>query len=198
MSKTCDFGTWLEDSLRDQFVCGIHSETVRQRLFAEDKLDFAKAFNLAVSMEAAEKDAAMVDGSRKPASDGTSTVASCQAIAASTSRRRKDGARGPWQPRGAERGASAGRGGRVSGWQAGTAASVGKRRDAHCNACGGTHGTETCRFARYVCKVCNKQGHLQRVCPLMVDTHSMEVKNMVRQGETYSEDSDMSDEFQIL
>ncbi|XP_061721065.1 uncharacterized protein K02A2.6-like [Cydia pomonella] len=196
MSKTCDFGAWLEESLRDQFVCGIHSETIRQRLFAEDKLDFTKAFNLAVSMEAAEKDAAMVEGSRKPASDGTSAAASCQAISASSSRRRSEAARGAWQPRGAERGASAGRGARASGWQA--AASAGKRRDTHCNACGGTHGTETCRFTRYVCKVCNKQGHLQRVCPLMVDTHSVDVMNMASQRETYSENSDMSDEVIII
>ncbi|XP_063370633.1 uncharacterized protein K02A2.6-like [Cydia amplana] len=187
MSKTCDFGAWLEDSLRDQFVCGIHSETIRQRLFAEDKLDFTKAFNLAVSMEAAEKDAAMVEGSRKPASDGTSALASCQAIAASSSRRRNEAARGAWQPRGAERGAA-------------SAASAGKRRDAHCNACGGTHGTDTCRFTRYVCKVCNKQGHLQRVCPLMADTrtHSVEVMNMASHRDTYSEDSDMSDEVIII
>ncbi|XP_063534911.1 uncharacterized protein K02A2.6-like [Cydia strobilella] len=199
MSKTCDFGTGLQDSLRDQFVCGIHSETIRQRLFAEDNLDFTKAFNLAVSMEAAEKDAAMVEGSQKPASDGTSALASCQAIAASSSRRIKgEATRGAWRPRGAERGASAGRGARASGWQVATAPSAGKGRDAHCKACGGTHGTETCRFARYVCKVCNKQGHLQRVCPLMADTHSVEVTNITSQRETYSEDSDMSDEVIII
>ncbi|XP_052742135.1 uncharacterized protein LOC128198847 [Bicyclus anynana] len=61
LSKTCEFGNWLEESLRDQFVCGITSETIRQRLFAEEKLDFGKAYGLAMSLEAAEKNAAIVE-----------------------------------------------------------------------------------------------------------------------------------------
>ncbi|KAM3967095.1 LOW QUALITY PROTEIN: uncharacterized protein ACR2FA_011943 [Aphomia sociella] len=71
------FGAWLEDSLRDQFVCGIRCESIRQRLFQEDKLDFSKAYRLAISMEAAEKDAAAVE-SRTEAS----RVAECQAVSA--------------------------------------------------------------------------------------------------------------------
>lgn len=70
MTKTCDFKGWVEDSLRDQFVCGIQSETIRQRLFTEDDIDFGKAFKLAVSMEAAEKDAATVEGRPRPTNDG--------------------------------------------------------------------------------------------------------------------------------
>ncbi|XP_059061514.1 uncharacterized protein LOC131854416 [Achroia grisella] len=62
MSRTCDFGQWLNESFRDRLVCGLASETIRQRLFAEDKLDFNKACSLAWSMEAAEKDAALTEG----------------------------------------------------------------------------------------------------------------------------------------
>lgn len=51
MSKSCDFGTWLEESIRDQFVCGISNEVIRQRLFAEDTLDYSKAYSMAMSME---------------------------------------------------------------------------------------------------------------------------------------------------
>ncbi|KAM3958622.1 LOW QUALITY PROTEIN: uncharacterized protein ACR2FA_007382 [Aphomia sociella] len=77
ISNTCEFGAWLEDSLRDQFVCGIRCESIRRRLFQEDKLDFSKAYRLAISMEAAEKDAAAVE-SRTEAS----RVVECQAVSA--------------------------------------------------------------------------------------------------------------------
>lgn len=85
MSKTCEFGSGLQESLRDQLVCGIKSETIRQRLFAESKLDFTKAYNLAVSLEAAEKDAAMVVGSAK--SGGEASVVECQAVYGGRARR---------------------------------------------------------------------------------------------------------------
>ncbi|CAH2087199.1 unnamed protein product [Euphydryas editha] len=49
MSTTCDFGGTLEDNLRDQFVCGLHSESIRQILFAEDYIDYKKAYRLATS-----------------------------------------------------------------------------------------------------------------------------------------------------
>lgn len=65
MSKTCEFGDWLEESLRNQLVCGISTDLIRQRLFAESQLDFCKAYKLAVSLEAVEKDEAVVDGQRK-------------------------------------------------------------------------------------------------------------------------------------
>ncbi|KAG6439336.1 hypothetical protein O3G_MSEX000687 [Manduca sexta] len=62
LSKGCEFGKWLEESLRDQLVCGLRSEVVRQRLFTEENLTFEKALALAIAIEAAEKNAAIVDG----------------------------------------------------------------------------------------------------------------------------------------
>ncbi|XP_047998120.1 uncharacterized protein LOC125235564 [Leguminivora glycinivorella] len=61
MARYCDFSTALEDNLRDQFVCGLKNDTIRQRLFAESDLTYSKAVQLALSLEAAEKDAAMVE-----------------------------------------------------------------------------------------------------------------------------------------
>ncbi|XP_050670636.1 uncharacterized protein LOC126969323 [Leptidea sinapis] len=62
MSIGCEFGEGLEDSLRDQLVCGVRSEAIRQRLFAEEKLGFAKAYTFSMSLEAAERNAAVVEG----------------------------------------------------------------------------------------------------------------------------------------
>ena len=51
---TTDF---LEDSLRDRFVFGLRAEGIRKRLLTEPKLTFAKAIEIAQSVETASKDA---------------------------------------------------------------------------------------------------------------------------------------------
>ncbi|XP_059054944.1 uncharacterized protein LOC131848987 [Achroia grisella] len=76
LTKYCEFGAMLEESLRDQLVCGLTSDVIRQRLFAEDGLDYAKAVRIACALEAAERDAAAVElmDSRVGAPAGTSAV----------------------------------------------------------------------------------------------------------------------------
>ncbi|XP_049886597.1 uncharacterized protein LOC126381105 isoform X2 [Pectinophora gossypiella] len=66
LARTCDFGTSLEENLRDQLICGITSETTRQRLFAEDdSITYNKAVKLAITLEAAEKNASAVDANNR-------------------------------------------------------------------------------------------------------------------------------------
>ena len=52
-----DTTEFLEESLRDRFVCGLRAESTRKRLLTEDKLTFKKAVELAQSLETATKDA---------------------------------------------------------------------------------------------------------------------------------------------
>nr|pir hypothetical protein 1 - silkworm transposon mag [Bombyx mori] len=61
LSKNCEFGSSLDENLRDQMVCGLKSEIIRQRLFAEEKLEYKRAVTLALSLEAAERDAIAVE-----------------------------------------------------------------------------------------------------------------------------------------
>lgn len=53
----CQFGATLDDALRDRFVSGIRNEACQRKLLSEANLTFVKAFELAVSMETAAKDA---------------------------------------------------------------------------------------------------------------------------------------------
>lgn len=63
LSKYCGFSVVnLKENLRDQFVCGLASDYTRQRLFAENNITFDDAFKLAVTIETAEADAALVEG----------------------------------------------------------------------------------------------------------------------------------------
>ena len=53
LSENCGFGNTLEDMLRDRLVCGICDNAIQKRLLAEHDLNFAKAVQLAQSMEMA-------------------------------------------------------------------------------------------------------------------------------------------------
>lgn len=55
LSEFCEFGTVLDDMLRDRLVCGINDDCIQKRLLAETNLTLAKAVELATSMETASK-----------------------------------------------------------------------------------------------------------------------------------------------
>ena len=67
--ETKDF---LEESLRDRFVCGLRSGCTRKQLLTEDKVTFTKALDIAQSIETSTKDAQMQGPDKLPS--GTSTM----------------------------------------------------------------------------------------------------------------------------
>lgn len=72
LASTCNFGSTLEENLRDQFVSGLGSETMRSHLFAETALTYKRAVELALALEAAERHAVEAggSGSRAPGATG--------------------------------------------------------------------------------------------------------------------------------
>ncbi|XP_013142506.1 PREDICTED: uncharacterized protein K02A2.6-like [Papilio polytes] len=62
LAKHCNFGPTLEENIRDQFVSGLRNEVMRSRLFAEPTLDYKKAVELALALEAAERHAEAAGG----------------------------------------------------------------------------------------------------------------------------------------
>ena len=58
LSCDCDIGSrFLNDALRDQFVCGLRSETIQSRLLSEENLTLQHALEIAQVQEAAKQDA---------------------------------------------------------------------------------------------------------------------------------------------
>ena len=55
LATHCKFGTYLEEALRDRFVCGLHNEAMQRQLLAEAELTLTKAMELTQSMEAADR-----------------------------------------------------------------------------------------------------------------------------------------------
>lgn len=61
-AANCDFGANFDGSLLDWFVSGIRKEACQRRLLSENDLRFAKAFEIAVNMETADRDARQLIG----------------------------------------------------------------------------------------------------------------------------------------
>ena len=67
LTKHCEFGAYLEEALRDRFVCGLRSEPIQKRLLAEADLTFQRAVQQAQGMEMAAAQARQL---QSPSSDG--------------------------------------------------------------------------------------------------------------------------------
>ena len=53
LSAHCEFEAFLDDALRDRFVCGLRSEAMQKKLLLEDRLTFSRAVEIAQNMESA-------------------------------------------------------------------------------------------------------------------------------------------------
>ncbi|XP_063369631.1 uncharacterized protein LOC134657957 [Cydia amplana] len=126
------------------------SDLIRQRLFAEDdNITFAAAVKLATSLEAAERDAALVEQAKVTSSSGTGDAQAVMFASRATSSTFSGGqSRAPVVT------------------QQRRNANFNGRQERHCEACGArNHNYATCKFRDYVCSKCQRTGHLRRVCP---------------------------------
>ncbi|UYV66825.1 hypothetical protein LAZ67_4003009 [Cordylochernes scorpioides] len=55
LAATCEFENFLEESLRDKFVCGLSDSRIRKKILSEGDVSLARVMEIALSMEAAEQ-----------------------------------------------------------------------------------------------------------------------------------------------
>ncbi len=139
IAETCNFGdaAKLNEMIRDRLVCGIANEKWQQRLLAEDKLTYDKAYKLFLSLEASEKEvkdlsnnvqAPQVHQVRRPASH-------------QRSHQRSD---------------------HRSEYKSSSKPASSRKP---CHRCGGEgHTADQCRFKDAECRYCHKKGHIATVC----------------------------------
>lgn len=60
-----DYGGFLNQALRDQFVCGLSDSATQRKLLGMDKLDYDTAVKTALAMESAQKDCKELTNSMK-------------------------------------------------------------------------------------------------------------------------------------
>ena len=53
LSSSCEFGAFLPEALRDQFVCGLSNQGIQRKLLAEANLTLDRALQLATAMSMA-------------------------------------------------------------------------------------------------------------------------------------------------
>ena len=165
LSRHCNFEASLNDNLRDQFICGLSSDIIRQKLFAEkDSITYSEAVKLALSLEAAERDSAAVEAKTTVSGGGDAQAlhvmsrSGGSAGAGAGGGGRPPGAHAAWQSSTRYRGSN--RNQRIGSAQNGTGG------HQYCGGCGSMdHGYANCKFRDYICSRCQRAGHLRRVCP---------------------------------
>ncbi|UYV85092.1 hypothetical protein LAZ67_X004547 [Cordylochernes scorpioides] len=55
LASTCGFGEFLKESLREKLVCGLRNAKIQRRILSEGDVPLARVIEIALSMEAAEK-----------------------------------------------------------------------------------------------------------------------------------------------
>ncbi|XP_039757934.1 uncharacterized protein LOC120632195, partial [Pararge aegeria] len=150
LAKHCNFRDSLEVNLRDQFVSGLQSEDMRSRLFAERNIDYKRAIELALALEAAERHAAEAasGASSSAISEGLHRIRSSPARAERGRMERREGAGGLQADAAARAGALSLEGSRRGCWRCGRSG----------------HPPSRCRYKFYSCDSCGQRGHLKVVC----------------------------------
>ncbi|XP_064076301.1 uncharacterized protein LOC135194620 [Vanessa tameamea] len=152
LAKTCNFGSKLEENLRDQFVSGLYSEEMRSRIFAEKDIDYKRAVELASALEAAERHA----------STAGAPVGGEGASADALHRVSGNGPAARARASGAGRSGGAGGAAASSGGGGGDRAADGRVPYARCGRA--THTPSKCRYKNFTCDLCGMKGHLKVMC----------------------------------
>ena len=135
LADRCRFGGHLEEALRDRLVCGLRNAAAQKKLLAEEDLTLARAYETAVSMEMAARQAGHLKGQETSTADQVGMV-------------RRQFRQGP--PRGQRPP------------QASHHAAPGSNSCFRCGKSG--HSPDKCYFKRQKCRQCGKYGHIQKMC----------------------------------
>ena len=146
LASSCNFGEFLNRSLRDQFVCGTRNPATRKKLLSEDRT-FQQAMEVANADEIAAKESLQV---QQQMSQPLYAVAKDSPQAPALSSRRSSSTPPALTP--ADRQGSLPKSPRQSS-------------SYTCFSCGNSdHSRFACRFRNDVCHNRNGTGHIARVC----------------------------------
>lgn len=65
LAEHCEFGDYLDEAMRDRFVCGLRTEAIQERLLTEKCLTFRKAVQVAISVESITRESEQLSRSLK-------------------------------------------------------------------------------------------------------------------------------------
>ena len=139
MASTCQFGTHLNEALRDRFVCGLRSKETQKKLLTEEHT-FDAALKVALGAEAAEKDVAAF--SQESSASVNKVDSGNRRSFQPTQRRKGPGKRGKFNSSGSN-----------------------IKDPSECLSCGKTGQPRSqCKYRNYTCYSCSKVGHISEAC----------------------------------
>ncbi|XP_031336012.1 uncharacterized protein K02A2.6-like isoform X3 [Photinus pyralis] len=140
LANSCNFGSFLDQALRDKLVCGISSEQTQRRLLCEKDLTFSKACQMAIAIESAENQAKALKGGLVEKVTDHVSESSRRSVSSQ------------WRPKGR---------GQPSMSSTSQPRQSGRGK---CRHCGRFHDESRCRARDWKCFTCNRQGHTSVVC----------------------------------
>ncbi|KAL7305479.1 hypothetical protein TKK_0002216 [Trichogramma kaykai] len=155
----CNFDK-LNDSLRDQLVCGLSDTDTKIKLFEEKDLTLAKALEISIARESAVKNATSTSNAldskvsksnmyytqSNPQQGGQGHATKNGAAHSKRQQQQQRPRQQQQQHQQKQRGSDS-------------------KSGVQCYCCGKpNHISRECRYRKYVCRACNKKGHLERVC----------------------------------
>ena len=149
--SSCNFGTYLNDALRDKFVEGMHDCEIQRELLQKRKLDFKTAVETALAYELTSRTAK--DLKQCPDDSSVLKINSGHRSSSNGSKWKKSTER-------------------VNGNQRDR-----NFENKSCFRCTGSHLANNCKYKYYKCNNCSKIGHLSRACR-MSKVHAVENKEL--------------------
>lgn len=146
LARTCEFGDFLDEALRDRFVCGLQNANVIQKTLLDVQgLTFDKACTLAQNMELTESNTRMIT-QIKP------EVEHAHQVTRQTSRPIRQE-----KPSSSRRPAT-------SHHKSSTDNQHSTGREMQCRRCGRPHDEQTCPVRNWKCFNCSQRGHVAALC----------------------------------
>ena len=138
-ASTCQFGTHLNEALRDRFFCGLRSKETQKKPLTEEHTFYA-ALKVALGAEAAEKDVATF--SQESSASVNKVDSGNRRSFQPTQRRKGPGKRGKFNSSGSN-----------------------IKDPSECLSCGKTGKPRSqCKYRNYTCYSCSKVGHISEAC----------------------------------
>jgi len=137
----CEYGDKLSEMLRDRLVCGVNHKGIQRKLLAQTDLTYDKAYALALSVEASDRDMNTL-GQRQGSTTGSTATAGASTADSTVppAPEISDDKELYYSSNGSSR-AGSGKG------------------PISCYSCGGAHLAPQCRHKNVVCHKCKKKGH---------------------------------------
>lgn len=184
LASTCEFAQVrdpLSENIRDRFVAGLKSDSLRERL-CEATLNLTATYEKALNLEATK-----ASSWSEPQNINMLKSVIVRVPNAATARGASHGQSNS-QPYRGKRGGKRQFAQRQPGPQPSQADTS---TEAGCAGCGGSHARRMCPYKNTICNGCGNKGHLKRCCRITAARQAMEVKHT--SAETVSETQDVLD-----